>query len=398
MPLPELVVNSPQPGARTALGTLTAAMTDTVGLSMAISAAAPAGLRGATGQFRVVVDSEIMLIAASATGASPWTIITRGAEGSTAATHLINAPVYHYLTAGALTTLLAVPVVPLNGTISTGSIYASNYLLSTDTQPAFSIKGDGTHSWGPGGSTAPDTTLARTAAATLTTNGSIYLRSGALALFANGTDTQSMFYVAASNGAFNWGPGGSTATDVSLSRVAAGAVAVGSGLPNSTGLLYVNQGSASGYTGGVVTTQTVQAAGVTFNNFQSVSNSVTTFYVRGDGHIYSTSTTVTSTSDAALKDDIKPLTGALTAIRALKPCSFTWNDHDINAARVGQEDYGLIAQEVEKVLPHLVGDDFQWKEGEDPLKSFRMGDLMPWVVAGMQEMMAEIETLRAKVA
>ncbi len=77
-------------------------MTDTTGLSMSPSVAAPVSLRAATGQFRVVVDSEILLIAASASGAPPWTVLQRGAEGSTAATHASGASVYHYLTAGAL--------------------------------------------------------------------------------------------------------------------------------------------------------------------------------------------------------------------------------------------------------------------------------------------------------
>lgn len=110
MALPELVSNSPTPGAKTALATLSAAMTDTVGLSMSVSASAPANLCG-YGQYRVVIDSEIMLIAASTGGASPWTILQRGAEGSTAATHLISAPVYHYLTAGAVYALSAQSLV-----------------------------------------------------------------------------------------------------------------------------------------------------------------------------------------------------------------------------------------------------------------------------------------------
>ena len=57
-----------------------------------------------------------------------------------------------------------------------------------------------------------------------------------------------------------------------------------------------------------------------------------------------------------------------------------------------------MAQEVEKVLPHLVADDFQWKEDEDPLKSFRMGDLIPFLVAGMQELANKIDKLEGQHA
>jgi hypothetical protein len=42
-------------------------------------------------------------------------------------------------------------------------------LLAGDAQPAFQVMGDGRHNWGPGGATAADTTLQRLAAATLNT-------------------------------------------------------------------------------------------------------------------------------------------------------------------------------------------------------------------------------------
>ena len=38
----------------------------------------------------------------------------------------------------------------------------ANLLLHSDAQPAFVTRGDGQLQWGPGGSTATDTTLART--------------------------------------------------------------------------------------------------------------------------------------------------------------------------------------------------------------------------------------------
>ena len=340
MALPELIANSPTPGSNVPITTLAAAITTTGATTITTAAAAPAALQAA-GQFRIVVDSEIMLVTAGASGTT-WTV-TRGAETEgPAATHLNGAGVYHYLTAGAALALLAYYAASGGTVITTNQVAAnsvmSNYLLAADANPAFSIKGDGTHSWGPGGSAAKDVTLSRTAP------GQLMLTS-----------------------------------------------AVGSG----TQQLAVWNQAASGFGGSVIAAFTTQAAGTGFIFFNCLANSVSSMYVRGDGHIYSTSTTITSTSDQALKDDIKPLEGALTAIRALKPRSFTWNDHAVNAARAGQEEYGLIAQEVEQVLPHLVGDDFQWKDGEDPLKSFRMGDLVPWLVGAVQEMAAKIDALEA---
>lgn len=57
----------------------------------------------ATGNFRVVVDSEIMLCT-SRTGNT--LTVTRGAESSTAASHLDAAPIAHILTAGSLLTYI----------------------------------------------------------------------------------------------------------------------------------------------------------------------------------------------------------------------------------------------------------------------------------------------------
>jgi hypothetical protein len=51
-------------------------------------------------QWRILVDSEIMVVTGGH-GLTTW-VVTRGAEGTTAATHLINATVIQLLTAGAL--------------------------------------------------------------------------------------------------------------------------------------------------------------------------------------------------------------------------------------------------------------------------------------------------------
>lgn len=99
MALPELLANSTVPGTATPLTTLNGAI-GAADTPIVVAGAAPAALQG-SGQFRIVVDAEIMLVTAGAAGTS-WTV-TRGAEGSTATGHSSGASVYHYLTAGALT-------------------------------------------------------------------------------------------------------------------------------------------------------------------------------------------------------------------------------------------------------------------------------------------------------
>lgn len=63
-------------------------------LTAHVALAAPAALQG--GQFRVSIDSELLLVTAATT--TTWTV-TRGVEGTTAAPHRANLTVAHVLTA-----------------------------------------------------------------------------------------------------------------------------------------------------------------------------------------------------------------------------------------------------------------------------------------------------------
>lgn len=91
--------------ANTAQTTLTAGVdNDDTSLAVASYTAFPTAA-----QFRVRVDSELMLVTAGA-GTSTWTV-TRGVEGTTAAAHAAGAVVTQVLTAGAVSALVGA-VVP----------------------------------------------------------------------------------------------------------------------------------------------------------------------------------------------------------------------------------------------------------------------------------------------
>ena len=66
----------------------------------------------------------------------------------------------------------------------------------------------------------------------------------------------------------------------------------------------------------------------------------------------------TSTSSKRFKEDIKPMDNASTAVFSLKPVTFRYKQ-DIDPDRKGQ--FGLVAEDVEKVNPDLVVRD---KEGK----------------------------------
>ncbi|WP_158616932.1 tail fiber domain-containing protein [Corallococcus exercitus] len=59
-------------------------------------------------------------------------------------------------------------------------------------------------------------------------------------------------------------------------------------------------------------------------------------------------------SDASLKVDVRPLTGVLERVAALRPVSFAWR-----ADPSGPRRLGLLAQETARVLPEVVGTNAQ---------------------------------------
>jgi len=126
---------------------------------------------------------------------------------------------------------------------------------------------------------------------------------------------------------------------------------------------------------------------------RSTDSTSYTFYVGGDGEVHSAQgTAMTNLSDERLKENIVDIDTGLTEILALKPRKFDWKEGQ-GSGKKGLS--GFIAQEVEPILPDLIG-DFLHDDLEDA-KSIRTGDMIPTIVKAMQEQQALIETLEAKV-
>ena len=66
----------------------------------------------------------------------------------------------------------------------------------------------------------------------------------------------------------------------------------------------------------------------------------------------------TAPSSARFKENIKPMDKASEAIHALKPVTFRYK-HEVDPEGIPQ--FGLVAEEVEKVNPALVARDDQGK-------------------------------------
>lgn len=91
--LPELLANTNGPIA------LLATPINAEALSLAVSTPAPEALRG-EGQFRIQVDSELLLIEGPVGTSTVWTVLERGVENSGAVQHGGGTEIFHKLTAG----------------------------------------------------------------------------------------------------------------------------------------------------------------------------------------------------------------------------------------------------------------------------------------------------------
>ena len=92
------------------------------------------------------------------------------------------------------------------------------------------------------------------------------------------------------------------------------------------------------------------------------------------------STIFNSTSDETLKYDVKPIENALGFIDEMNGVSFKWKKND-------QPSIGVIAQDIEKVLPELVGTD-----GEN--KTVNYNGIIAVLIQAVKELKAEVEVLK----
>ena len=102
-----------------------------------------------------------------------------------------------------------------------------------------------------------------------------------------------------------------------------------------------------------------------------------------------------SVSDERLKDNIEVIDNAVDKVKELKGVTFTYK-------KDGEKSTGLIAQDLEKVLPEAVytsetiADEREGEESEEHL-AIRYGNTVGLLVEAIKEQQEQIETLKAKV-
>ena len=162
-----------------------------------------------------------------------------------------------------------------------------------------------------------------------------------------------------------------------VASAAIGIVALSSG-----GIRISNTGSASYM--GITTSSGTQLSFYTYSSGAVLAGAIT--------NPTSNTTAYTSISDYRLKENITPMSGALSVVNQLKPCTYDW----ISDKSKGQ---GFIAHELQALVPDcVIGEkDAVDKEGNPKYQSVDTSFLIATLTSAIQELSAKVTALEAKV-
>ena len=125
-----------------------------------------------------------------------------------------------------------------------------------------------------------------------------------------------------------------------------------------------------------------------FNAFYNDAGSLVGYIVTAN----QTGTNYTSVSDYRLKENVAPMTGALSKVAQLKPVTYKWKES-------GTDGQGFIAHELQEVCPDAVTGqkDAVDAEGNPVYQGIDTSFLVATLTAAIQELNATITDLQAKL-
>jgi hypothetical protein len=98
-----------------------------------------------------------------------------------------------------------------------------------------------------------------------------------------------------------------------------------------------------------------------------------------------------NSSDERLKDNIEVIEGSLDKIGEIRGVEFDWNEKSPGWARERGHDVGVVAQEVQKVLPEIVTERKNGYLGVDYKR------IVPLLIESIKELKQEVNDLKKKV-
>jgi hypothetical protein len=103
-------------------------------------------------------------------------------------------------------------------------------------------------------------------------------------------------------------------------------------------------------------------------------------------------------SDASLKENVVPILGALQKIQQIRGVTFDWKKEVIDARGgedgffVRKHDVGIIAQEVQSILPEVVA------QREDGTLAVKYEKIVPLLIESIKELRGQVDSLQRQVS
>ena len=179
--------------------------------------------------------------------------------------------------------------------------------------------------------------------------------------------------------------------DTTLDVTGATAIATGGGVVNisKSGIMTTVKGSLN-VVQAVTLDTTLDVTGKVTIGGDAAAATTTTVNLEVNGQVKASQ--FNAISDSRFKTNIQPVTDSLSVINQLNGMSFTWIGDDTNKPVLG-----LIAQEVEKVLPEIVNTSTTENEQGFNQKSLHYDGLFPHLIESVKTLSKENETLKTKV-
>ena len=244
--------------------------------------------------------------------------------------------------------------------------------------------------------------------------GTSFNNSGSVTLATNAASANTASAIVARDGSGNFSAGTITATltgtatqvstDLSLSTYlsytsgstyngsAARTIQTNAVSANTASTLVARDGSGNFSAGTITATLTGTASAlVTGNNYQVSSFGVGTPASGTAGEIRATNDiTAFYSSDKRLKENINPIPNALQKLSQISGNTFDWKSGFSEIHSHSGTDVGVIAQEVEKVLPQVV------TTRENGYKAVQYEKIIALLIEAVKELQEEVNQLKGK--
>jgi uncharacterized protein YaiE (UPF0345 family) len=172
-----------------------------------------------------------------------------------------------------------------------------------------------------------------------------------------------------------------------------GAMSIGYNTTTDSGAAitgYFSNGTSTSYLG-LGTSYGAASSGDIILNLNTTGKTIYVRNVSAGVYMSQGSTSWTANSDETIKDIIEPITNGLDKLKDLRTIIYKLKNDETNQRKIG-----LIAQDVEKVLPEAIVKSYQ-KEYDREILGLNYTDLIPVLINSVQELSQQNQELKERL-